>query len=103
MFPFGRQYYFPEGYEAHKTESYDVHLDDTEVQRALRAALPVARLHRQIGKLELLSFDFVTSDCVVQTTLFADGTRIVANISDEDKDTDEYGRLPANGWKRTQS
>jgi len=101
VFPFGRQYYFPEGYEAHKTASYDVHVEDAEVARALRAALPVARLHKEIGKHEMLSFDFVTEDYAVQTSLFADGTRIVANISDEEKATPAYGRLPANSWKRT--
>ena len=59
---------------------------------------PAGGLHRKIGKLEMISFDFVTEDAAVQTTRFADGTRIVANVSDEERDAGEFGRLPADSW-----
>jgi len=35
----------------------------------------------------------------VQTTVFADGTRIVANVSDKRRDACEFGSLQPNTWK----
>lgn len=98
VFPFGRQYGWLD-MAAFKTFSFEIHLEDTEVQRALRAALPVTRLHRRIGKLEMTGFDFLTSDFAVQATTFADGTRIVANVSDGPVRTSDFGTLPPNSWK----
>jgi len=98
LFPFGKQYAWVD-IETRQTYSYLVRLEDDEVQRAIRAALPVARLHKQIGRCEMVSFDFVTDDYAVQTSVFSDGTRIVANISDEDRDT-PHGLLKANSWRR---
>ena len=75
-----------------------IKLEDAAVQQALRVALPVTQLHRRSGKQELLSFEFVTPDCAVQSTVFADGTRIVANISNRAKRTEPYGEIAANSW-----
>jgi hypothetical protein len=50
--------------------------EDAAVQEALIAALPVARLHRRIGKLELLSHAFLSEDGAAQATIFADGTYV---------------------------
>jgi hypothetical protein len=97
VFPFGRQYGYVPG-KGMETYSYEVHLEEPEVQRALRAALPVARLHKKIGKCEMVDFGFVTEDAAVQTTLFSDGTRVVANVSDEERETD-YGRMAPDSWK----
>jgi len=97
VFPFGRQYAWMD-IQSRRTFSFCIQLADREVQTALQAALPVAQLHRRIGKLEMLSFEFVTPDAAVQTTQFTDGTRIVANISDKVRET-SYGKLAANSWK----
>jgi len=69
------------------------------VQRSIKAALPVAKLHKKIGMLELQSFEFVTDDYAVQKTVFSDGTKIVANISDTDVMTEKYGMIKANSWQ----
>lgn len=98
VMPFGRQYGWVD-VETRRTFSFCIQLADREVQKALQAALPVTKLHRRIGKLELLSFDFVTDDAAVQTTVFADGTRIVANVSDKRRDAGEFGSLQPNTWK----
>jgi hypothetical protein len=60
-----------------------VRLEDVSVQEALAAALPVTRLHRRIGKQELLAHEFLSEDGAVQATTFADGTRVVANFAAE--------------------
>jgi hypothetical protein len=79
VFPFGAQYaYTGRGKE---TFLYKFRFDDPEVQLALRAALPVARLHRRIGKQEMVHFRILSEDGYVQESAFADGTRIVANFS----------------------
>ncbi len=97
LFTFGKQYSWAD-IEARKTFSYLIRLEDEEVQRAIRAALPVAALHKKIGKLEMTSFGFLSEDFAVQTTTFSDGTRIVGNVSREDRDDGEYGMIPACSW-----
>jgi hypothetical protein len=97
LFPFGRQYAWAD-WETRRTFSFSVAPEDESVQRAIRAALPVTRLHRRVGRCELVSFGFVTPDFSVQTTAFSDGTRVVANVSDEDRDTSEFGHVRANSW-----
>jgi hypothetical protein len=97
LFPFGKQYAWAD-WETRRTFSFGVDVEDEPVQRAIRAALPVASLHKQIGRFELVSFDPATPDFAVQTTQFSDGTRIVANVSDEDRETSEFGRIQANSW-----
>ena len=98
LFPFGKQYGWANE-ETQETFSYVVKLEDDEVQRAIKAALPVAQLHKKIGMLELKSFESVTDDYAVQKTVFADGTTIVANISDADRTTEKYGTIKANSWQ----
>ncbi|MGC9349176.1 MAG: hypothetical protein ACP5JG_13615 [Anaerolineae bacterium] len=79
VFPFGAQYaYTGRGKE---TFLYKFRFDDPEVQLALRAALPVARLHRRIGKQEMVHFRILSDDGYVQESAFADGTRVIANFS----------------------
>jgi hypothetical protein len=79
VFPFGAQY----GYSGQGKETflYKYRFEDPEVQIALRAALPVAKLHRQIGKQEMVHFKILSEDGYVQESAFADGTRVVANFS----------------------
>ncbi|MBN1809319.1 MAG: hypothetical protein JW909_09655 [Planctomycetes bacterium] len=98
LFPFGKQYGWAKA-GTKETYSYLVRLEDAEVRRAIKAALPVAKLHGKIGTCRLERFDFVTEDCAVQTTEFSDGTRIVANLSDAPADAGVYGKMDANTWK----
>lgn len=98
LFPFGKQYSWVNR-ATRETYSYVVTLDDPETQRAIAAAKPVADLHRKIGKCELTRFEFLTDDYAVQATEFSDGTRIIANISNEDREVDQHGLLPANSWR----
>jgi hypothetical protein len=79
VFPFGAQY----GYSGHGKETflYRYRFEDPEVQLALREALPVARLHRRIGKQEMVHFKILSENGTVQETAFADGTHVVANFS----------------------
>jgi hypothetical protein len=98
VFPFGRQYGWVD-IVTHKSFSFEISLDDAEVQRALAAALPVARLHQRIGRLELKAFEALTEDYAVQSTTFADGTQIVANISESPQETPTHGILPPNSWR----
>ena len=79
VFPFGAQY----GYTGHGSDTflYKYRFEDPEVQIALKAALPVARLHRRIGKQEMVHFKILSEDGYVQESAFADGTRVVANFS----------------------
>ncbi|NLU43025.1 MAG: hypothetical protein GXX08_12585 [Firmicutes bacterium] len=94
VFPFGSQY----GYAGRGRETFvfKYRFDDPEVQVALAHALPVARLHRRIGKQEMVHFDFLSDDGYVQETAFADGTRVVANFS-----RDVYGNTPGFGYLLT--
>ena len=98
VFPFGRQYGWVD-IKTQRTFSFCVQFDDANVQAALKVALPVAQLHRRIGKLEMLSFELLTEDGAVQTTQFADGTRIVANLSYKHRDAGQFGVLTPWSWK----
>lgn len=79
VFPFGAQY----GYTGRGKESflYRFRFEDPEVQLALKAALPVAQLHKRIGKLQIIDFKILSEDGYLQESTFADGTRVVANFS----------------------
>ncbi len=97
VFPFGRQYAWID-ISTRKTFSFEIHLADDEVQRALAAALPVTRLHRRIGRSELISFESLSDDYALQTTTFADGTRVFANISDQTRETPDGSCLEPDSW-----
>lgn len=79
VFPFGAQYGWTG--RGHETFLYRYRFEDPEVQLALREALPVARLHRRIGRQEMVHFKILSEDGCVQESAFADGTRVVANFS----------------------
>lgn len=78
VFPFGAQY----GWTGKGSETfvYRFRFEDPMTQYALSKALPVAKLHRRIGKLEMTDFEILSEDGWVQRTAFADGTEIVANL-----------------------
>ncbi len=106
VFPFGAQY----GYNGRGTDTflYKYRFEDPEVQIALKEALPVARLHRRIGKQEMVHFKILSEDGYVQESAFADGTHVAANFSldfvGSDKGIDHKivpgaGVLPPEGWR----
>ncbi|MEW6750432.1 MAG: hypothetical protein AB1505_05575 [Candidatus Latescibacterota bacterium] len=99
VFPFGRQYRWVDR-ATHRTESYAVSLDDPAVQEALQAALPVARLHRHVGRQELLSHEFLSEDGSLQASVFADGTRVVANFATQAQELSGVGLLDGRSWRR---
>lgn len=97
VFPFGRQYGWVDVH-SRRTFSFLIKLQDAEVQAAIKAALPVTRLHRRIGKLEMTGFEFLSSDGGVQAATFSDGTRIVANLGDRPREAHGLGVIPPETW-----
>jgi len=79
VFAFGAQY----GYTGKGTDTflYKYRFEDPEVQIALKEALPVSKLHKQIGKQEMVHFKILSEDGYVQESAFADGTHVTANFS----------------------
>jgi hypothetical protein len=100
LFPFGRQYAWAD-FAARRSYSFTMCLDDPQVLEAIRCALPVARLHRRIGRCRIVDFRLLSADGRVQSSLFSDGTRVVANLAEEDRQTDAYGVVPGWGWLQT--
>ena len=100
VFPFGRNYKWID-IKTRKTGRVEPHFGDTEVQHALSLALPIARLHRQIGKHEMLSHEFLTDDGMAQMTVFGDGTRVFANFADEERPVKGAGVLAPKSWHVT--
>ena len=60
VFAFGAQY----GYTGKGTDTflYKYRFEDPEVQIALKEALPVSKLHKQIGKQEMVHFKILSED-----------------------------------------
>jgi hypothetical protein len=100
LFPFGRQYGWVDAARG-QTYSFLVRLEDPSVQEAIRAALPVARLHAKIGMCEMASLAFLSDDRLVQATTFSDGTRVTANLSNEPRHVHDLGLLPAHSWRES--
>lgn len=98
VFPFGRQYAWID-IEKRTTYSFVVQIDDEPVRAALAAALPVAKLHRRIGRHAMTDFQLLSDDGRVQTTTFADGTRVVANFGNQPAEIDGWGRLEGESWR----
>ena len=96
VFPFGAMY----GWTGrdHETFLYKFRLEDKDTQFALEQALPVARLHEQVGMLEMTSFEFLSSDGYVQKTEFADGTQVYANFGCNITYIDGVGSLQPESW-----
>jgi hypothetical protein len=98
IFPFGRQYNFvpfkvPEFY------LYEMRLEQPAVQQAIRCAKPVMALHRRIGKLEMVGHTLHRPDGAVQETVFADGTRVLANFANVALEAPGVGLLPPKSWQ----
>lgn len=98
LFPFGKQYGWVNK-ETRETFSFLVRLEDAAVQQGIAAALSVAKLHKRIGKLEMISHEILSDDWRVQRSTFVDGTRIVANLSDQEREVEGCGPMPAQSWR----
>lgn len=97
VFPFGMQYGWidrPGG----KTYPFRMSLTDAPVQEALRAALPVARLHGRIGQLPMTSLEFLDNTLLLQRTTFSDGTQVTANLSSTPR-----ADFPAHSWRASEA
>jgi hypothetical protein len=97
VFPFGQTYKWID-IDARITGEIVMRFEDAPVQEALACALPVTRLHCKIGKQELLSHEFLSEDGAVQRTVFADGTRVVANFADDVREAEGEGQLDGKSW-----
>ena len=98
VMPFGAQYAFVEG-RGPKTCLYSYRLESPEVQEALRLALPLAHLHRRIGRLACVEHQTLAPDGSLQTTTFADGTHVVVNYASEPREVKDVGLLEPVSWK----
>ena len=98
LFPFGRQYGWVD-METRQTYSFTVRLGDAAVQEALDVALPVARLHARTGPCELTDFRLLSDDGSLQATTFGDGTRVVANLSTEERPVVGSKPLEGQSWR----
>ena len=77
---------------------FSVQFEEAEVQEALAVALPVTQLHRRIGRLEMISHEFLSKDGAVQATTFSDSTRVIANFSEESRIVKDVGKIGAKSW-----
>jgi hypothetical protein len=98
VMPFGSQYAFVAG-QMPATELYRYTLDSPEVVEALKLALPVAQLHGRIGRLACVKHETLAQDGSVQATTFADGTRVMANYSNEPREVAGVGLLRPASWQ----
>jgi hypothetical protein len=97
VFPFGRQYGWTD-IATRRSFSFLIRLEDREVQEALKLAMPVAKLHKRVGMQELVSFELLSDDGWLQSSTFADGTRIAANLSDRPREAPGAGTLAPDTW-----
>jgi hypothetical protein len=98
VFPFGKQYAWAD-FATRRSYSFLIRPGDPQVQEALKAALPVAKLHQRIGMCRMIGHEFLSADRCVQATTFSDGTRIVGNLSERDEQIGGYGVLPGYSWR----
>jgi hypothetical protein len=96
VFPFGAQYAWT-GRGA-ETKLFRFRFEEPSVQYALSRALPVARLHRRVGRLEMTDFEILSEDGWVQRSAFADGTEVVANFGHVPR-SDIKGVEPLDGQR----
>lgn len=98
IFPFGKQYnYVPHSHP--KMYTYTMRLDDALVREAIEYAKPVMALNRRVGKLEMADFKMHRPDGAVQESVFADGTRVLANFANAALEAPGAGLLPPESWR----
>lgn len=98
IFPFGKQYNFVP-HNSPKTYLYRFRLEDQAVREAIEYAKPVMALNARIGKLEMLEHRLHTPDGAVQETVFADGTRVIANFANVTQEAPGIAPLPPESWR----
>jgi len=98
LFPFGRQYAWRD-HVGSESYAFSIGLDDAAVVEAIDCALPIVRLHKRIGRCEMVSWETVSDDLTVQQTVFSDGTRIVANLCDAPREVDGVGKMAGHTWR----
>lgn len=97
VFPFGAMYGWTG--KGKETFLYKFRFEDPDTQFALQLALPVARLHEQIGMLEMTDFEFLSDDGYLQKTTFSDGTQVYANFAPFlSRYVENVGALQAESW-----
>jgi len=79
-------------------ETYRIKFEDHDVQIVLELAKKVAALHKEIGKLEMTDFEFLTADGYVQKTTFEDGTEVYANFSPYIVYYEHTGTIKPESW-----
>lgn len=96
VFPFGAH----SAWNGHERDmdKYEFHFEDPFVQFSLGLAKPVADLHREIGKREMLSFEFLTDDGYVQKTVFEGGVEVYANFSPMVIWLEQAGTIRSESW-----
>ena len=98
VFPFGAQYGW-KNQRSKETYLYRMRLEDPETQYALKLAKPVAKLHQEIGMLEMTDFEFISADGYVQKTCYEDGTEVYANFGPgNSQQIDGIGELAPESW-----
>jgi len=97
IMPFGLQYTFvPKNMP--DLFYYRFRMDEPALVPAVECAKRVQKLHRRIGKLEMKEIRILKEDGAIQETVFADGTRIVANFANTELEAPKLGMLPPESW-----
>jgi hypothetical protein len=97
IFPFGMQWNFIP--HSKNLYYYKPVLEDSLVQEAIAHAKPVMALNKRIGKLEMIEHRLHRPDGAIQETVFADGTRVVANFANVQLESPGIGVLEPQSWK----
>ena len=57
-------------------------------------------LNEKIGKLEMMEHKLHRPDGAIQESVFADGTRVIANFSNVHLEADGADLLPPESWRQ---
>lgn len=100
IMPFGLQYTFlpknePEIY------FYRFRPEEPRLKEVLPYVQSVQKLQARVASLEMTELNILKSDGAVQESIFADGTRVIANFSNTALDIKGHGHLPAESFKVT--
>lgn len=98
LFPFGLQYSFvPHNHP--QIYTYKMKIDDPALAEALEPARRVMALNRRIGKLEMIAHKLHHPSGAIQESVFADGTRVIANFANVPLEAPDMGEIPAESWR----
>jgi len=97
IFPFGKMWNLIP--HSRNSYSYRYSIDDATVRKAIEYAKPVMALNEKIGKLEMIEHKLHRPDGAIQESVFADGTRVIANFSNVHLESDGAGMLSPESWR----